>query len=237
MSKSEMYLKAIELYKNTGQGLPYTIMSSKSDLIGAVDELIEDGLLKIVEISYSHLPNDKFACLTNVYCVEEDKDPSALTYMRMYVGLDKIIDIGNLHQLTLKDAIKDADFINKYSKWLKKNHKDLEKISELESVSVKESELSDEVIKFIKSRGWYEENLTIGECLSKSEDATQNNNKQIQIIKQLIDLMSSDRSKYKDKIKEHEDNLKELEIENKLRKSLESFLRSKNKRSKIQNIL
>lgn len=131
MNKSELYNKAVELYKKTGQGLPMNIMPK--DVNETIEELIKDGLMKTVDIKFNHLPDDKFACLTNVYCVEEDKNPGALTYMRIYVGLEMVVDLGRATQLTLLEAIKDPELMNEYTKWLKKNHKELIKIKDLDN--------------------------------------------------------------------------------------------------------
>jgi hypothetical protein len=48
MKKSEFYKKLIELYKSTGQGIPYGILPS--NIKDIVDSLVKDGLVKLVTI-------------------------------------------------------------------------------------------------------------------------------------------------------------------------------------------
>jgi len=232
MNKSELYYKAID--KKTGQGIAMTIMPS--DVNEIIEELVKDGLMKTVDIRFRTLPDDKFACLTNVYCVEEDTEPDALTYMRIYVGLEKVVDLGRVSQLTLLDAIKDPEVMSGYTKWLKKNHKELIKVKNLDNVEVKGTELSEEEISYLKSRGWYEKNLTVGESLSKLEEANSLIRKEISMTNELIGLMKGNK-KYTGQIAEHKNNIDKLEKELIYRKNIKSFLSNYNKDEKIQNII
>lgn len=231
MNKSELYYNAIDLYKKTGQGI---ILIPYSNINDTVDELVRDGLMKIVNIKFNTLPDDKFACLTNVYCVEEDKDPTALTYMRIYVGIDKVVDLGKV-EVTLLDAIKNPEIMTGYSKWLNKNHKQLIKINDLDNVIVPLTKLSKEEIDYLESRSWYKDSLTASEALYELTEGDDNVQKKLSITRELIRLMRKDK-KYISKIKEYEENIKEYESEVILRKSVKSFL-SNYSDEKIKNII
>lgn len=125
MNKEEFYQAVVNLYKKTGQGIPSFIKTKIDPSI--IDELISEGLLKIVETKYNYLPNDEWICLTNVYCVEEEmNDMRVLSFMRIYLGIE---DLG----LGLKrtDVITNDKFMIEYHSWINKNIEQLNKIEKL----------------------------------------------------------------------------------------------------------
>lgn len=242
MNKIEFYNKVIEIYRQTGQGVPKFIADKAGNDI--FEELEKDGLVKLIVTPYNHLPDDEVICLTKGYCVEEDTrdhNMSALTYIRIYKNIDPVIELGN-YKVTLKEAIGNPDLMTPYSEWLNKNKKKLEegeKIELLDETLSDSAELSDETIEYLKTRDWYKENLTILECLNEMFNGDRDNVRRMEIFKQLIDLQStpSVRDKYKDDLAKNIKDKEDLEKNEKYRKRIRVWLNTKDSKEKIQSLI
>lgn len=236
MNKAELYNKIVDIYKKTGQGTAGFIrMKIGSDII---DELIEDGLIKSVVQTYSYLPNDEWLCLTKGYCVEEN-DHSALSFMRMYMKINPIFELGKI-VFTLEDAFNNPDYVKGYNEWLEKNKEKLDEIKDIQYLQTDNlPELNSDVTEYLKSRRWYKENELISKCLFDLTETDVNNEKQLSIYEELIKLenMPSVRERYTDALKEHIKERDELKKEMKIRSKIKNWLLSKNQNEKIQSFI
>jgi hypothetical protein len=241
MNKIELYNKIVEIYKKTGQGTPKFIETK----IGSepIEDLINDGLIKIVTEPFNHLPDNVTICLTKGYCVEEDLskgDHSALTYMRIYLNIDPVIQIGG-NVLTLKDAIQDSDWMDGYSKWLHKNKDKLAEISTIEKLD--ESNLpglSEELVEYIKTLKWYEDNQIVSVCLDKMNKATNDIIREFSIYNELVSLKKI--SNAKSDVKKYnidEDIVEKEKLEKKIKncKRIYNWLSEKDGNMNIQSLI
>jgi hypothetical protein len=240
MNKGELYSKILKIYRESGQGTSGYILTN-SEVNDLVEELVEDGLVKIVTVSYNHLPDDKWICPTKGYCVEESGDTTNLSYMRLYVGLDMLIDLGDVMKFSSKDAIKDPEFMTGYCEWLNKNKLKLKEIDSIkDEVIDSKVVLSDTEKEYLKSRGWFEKNLTIKESLIKMKNGDDVLQEKIGILNQLIHLMKlkkgQDNSNLAE-LKSTEEELKAANEEVKMRKKISSLLRSKDENSLSQDLI
>lgn len=245
MNKIEFYNAIVKTYKKTGQGVP-TFIALKLDP-SIVEELISEGLIKLVNgRKYNHLPNDEFLCLTKGYCVEEDTEiPSALSCIRLYLGIDPIIELGN-SKLSISDALKNSDFMNQYATWLKKNEKSLkemETIDVIESLGEESDEIPNDVIDYIKTRGWYKSNENVSNCLVELTIGDNKLTEKESITNQLIGLY--DQLMFKNgktpegisKKKEYENDIISYKNEKKIRTKIRTYLLKQNKNSLIKDLI
>lgn len=242
MNKIELYNNLVDVYKKTGQGLPKFIEYK----IGSepIEDLINDGLVKIVTQHFSYLPDSEWICLTKGYCVEDDyinNDREALTFMRIYVGMESLVDVGDL-KITIFDAIRDLDLMKRYVSWFEKNKDKLAEISTIEKLDDSSlPELSNDIVEYIKTLKWYEDNCIVSVCLKRMDGATREIVKQISIYDELISLKRMANSKvgstkYKD-IDEDIKKKEELEKEIKNRKRIYNWLSDKDGNLNIQSLI
>lgn len=240
MNKIEFYNKMINIYKSTGQGVPKFIADRAGDDI--VDELVKDGLVKIVVNRFNHLSDDITICLTKGYCVEDytsNHDTSALTFLRIYLNHDPVIELGEF-RVSLRDAIRNPDYMTGYSEWLLKNKEKLdegEKIEFLDETDV--AELSDETIEYLKTRRWYKEDETILDCIKSMNDGDTDIDKELKIYDELIMLKTSAsvRDKYQEEVKEDIKNRDELKTSKRIRNRIRNWLENKDPKLKIQSLI
>jgi len=233
MNKVEFYNKIVDLYKSTGQGTPLFVGAQIG--MSIVDELIEDGLVKIVTHQFSYLPNDEKICLTKGYCVEDDishKDMIALNCIRFYLNIDPVVEFGK-YTVTLKDCSQNLEFVEKYFEWFKKNKKKLDEIKDIQYLE--ESELNDEVIEFLKNENFYKKNKILSNCLKDIISNTSLYIRRIEIYKELISLMKTS-DEYKDKLKQNTEECEVVEKELKFYNRLKNWLETKDSKSKIQSL-
>jgi len=240
MTKSELYNKIIDIYKKSGQGLAGFVID-KLNSHNLIDQLIDEGLLKKVVHTYSHLPTDTWFCLTKGYCVEEDSlnygKNSTFPYscIRFYLGHEIVVEFGNT-KMSLQDCIKDVTFIDKYYEWLKKNESKLKEMSGIQYMNVDEdNRLPKYMLEYVKTREWYEKNLTIAKCLSEMKERDDLNEEELDLHTQLLNLYKKDRLIYKDKIAEEEATLIELKKEINMRSFIRGFLLTRKQEGKIQD--
>lgn len=243
MNKIEFYNKLVDMYRSTGQGID-TMFTDRFVDRSIVEELISDGLCKIIHIPMSYLSDENWVCLTNVYCVEEDmlrKEQSSLTYLRIYKGIDPPIDLGNLGKVTLSEAIKNTDLMIPYAEWLKKNKVELEKGDKIQYIDENDfKEFSNDTISFIKEQSWYKENKTVNICIKEITKREDNIEKQFPILKELISLMNTSyetKERYKNELIEHQKDLENNKKEIKLLSRIKTWLNDQSKNKKIQSLI
>lgn len=251
MTKVEFYNAVVGIYNKTGQGTPKFIADRLPDP-SVLDELIEEGLLKIVTIPFSHFPDDHQICPTKGYCVEEDlreKKQESLSFLRLYKGIDPIVDLGNVHKLTISEALKDKDFVKRYSDWLIKNYDKLEEMEQVETIVSLGDEITDEIKAYIKTRSWYKKNNNIDSCLDQLKSGDRDLDENISLTKKIIKLQEDKLSLYKRKNdkKGIDETLKEISNSNKeldeytragkMRPKIKIFLEKQDKMTLIQNLI
>jgi len=213
MTKTEFYNKVAGLTKKTGQGieLKLALMIPGFNKI-MLDELIDDGLLKLIHQSYSYLPSSDWICLTNIYNVEED--PNNMFFMRYYLGfpddfVEKHLKIDNK---TREDII--AEKIKEYKDFVNKNIEGLEAIKRIKTnINITDS-LDSDTINFLVERKWYTDNLSLLEAIKDCEEAKDNEVQQLKLQKRLNELYEQEgiyeikkKENYHDMI-ENENNIK-----------------------------
>lgn len=231
MNKVEFYNKAIEVYKKTGQGLPFFLKHRLPNPY-IVDELVDEGLMKIVNQSYKTLPDDQWICLTNVYCVEEAMNSQALTFMKLYLGIDPLIEMGSI-RYTIKQANMDSEFMKNYSEWLFENSDILKKIDTIEFLKEEGNDLDSKTLEFIKSRSWFKNNKSVKICKEKLNNV----HDRISILKQLISLKTRHGSYSKEEIEKDKNQLNEEKDSLKYIAKINIFLNKQDENSLIQNII
>lgn len=126
MTKSEVYNLIVDFYYKHGQGIPSFARSEANTKL--LDELIEEGKLKVVRMNFSYLPDGEFICLTKGYCVEEnmrDNYMFALSCIRVYRNVQEIVNVGKL-KMNRDTLMQDKDFMERYTKWIDENKEKLE---------------------------------------------------------------------------------------------------------------
>jgi hypothetical protein len=131
MTKQELYKAAVDVYKETGQGLPGHILRPHG--LGALlDELISEGKLKVIDGDNMFIHNEEWICLTKGYCLEEsDEGIDNLNFIRAFLNIETLVD-DNGDDFPLEEALKDKDFMEAYNIWLVENKKELDEISTIE---------------------------------------------------------------------------------------------------------
>ncbi len=252
MNKVEFYNAIVKTYKSTGQGIPTFVQQRLPDP-SVVDELIEEGLVKIVTVPYSTLPDDHMICLTKGYCVEEDlrtQFTGALTCLRMYLGIDPIVDLGPTHRLSTSDALKQPQYMTMYAEWLSKNHLQLEEMDKIDTIdSLGSDDLTDTAKDYLKTRSWYIKNKTISECLKAFDKGSSDLQDKISITNQILRLQESkidiyrrknDQNVVNESISEVQLSKSELEkykSEVKMRAKIKAYLQKQDKNILIQNLI
>ena len=238
MKKSELYSNIIDIQKKTGQGLTGIVGLRDIKVQKLLDELVAEGVIKLNIKYYNHMPNDYWYSPATGYCVWDDEDRHALSYVRIYVGAKDILfgfkDI---------DIYRNADFMKRYSKWIKKHEDELKIMLDLNDVYMgndvstddfKEKLFTDDDISFIKSKAWYKENLTLSICLDKSNDMLDNYKQHNKISKEILDLY-----KIKDdenEIRKTKSDIERNKVEIKIRTKIKDYLNTLDGSTLIQDV-
>lgn len=257
MTKTEVYSGLIDIQRKTGQGLSgiVTVMGETAHLFRKyLDELIEEGLVECYDSggSLGHPESNRWYMPTKGYNVwkdgieNENSDTAYLTYVRFYLGqidLDEEPedreDLAKWLNPSAQILIQNPDFIKGYSKWLKRNLEELEIMKNLDSFYDEPTiEFSEEEKEWIRTRGWYENNESVSNCLNKSLSAVDGDKERLKLTKELISLYrKSDDVKYK---KDLEDAEKEVSDYDKVflrRKRLNKWLETLDKNKSIQECI
>lgn len=254
MTKSEFYSNLIKIQKQTGQGLSGIVKIKSTEYAQYLDELIMEGLVKACHTggSIGHEESNIFYVPTSGYNVWEDDGVDGvdgewgrhkgryLNFLRLYLGINEESPINPKSM----DYLQNPEVMKEYSDWLTRNNKELKEMLDLDDFYKEVSvTLTPVEINWLKSRGWYIENEIVGKCLKASIDFINRGDykKAISINKSLIDLYrQSERSnpgKYKDKLKEAEEEIENVEVHMTYRKRINSWLKDQDQKVKIKSII
>lgn len=174
-----------------------------------------------------------------------------LTLVRFYLGNLKDepdetrTDLYNSIHPSYQVLAKNVKFMEEYTVWLKRNEKALNEMLNLEEdywkvSKVKKPKVGKKMsftlaeIKWIKTRSWYKENLTIKKCLVESEAGIKEDDKEIDLCNQIIKLakkgieINSDSNKkkeYKNKIAEQEKDISAIMESRPIRKKINEWMK------------
>jgi len=193
------------------------VFEKDRNLIDLTDELVKDGLVKIVETGspmFGSRWSLTFICLTNGYCSEEDDN---LAYVRTYLNLS---DLGL--GVTVGTVIQDPDFMVRYAEWLVKNKADLDKLFSTPELEPEVIVLSDTDAEILKGKKVYVDNKTISEVITDIDETIDLCNQQINIYNQIIDLKRG--SRRSSEIKDDEASIQEVLVEIANNKRIKSYL-------------
>lgn len=256
MTKAEFYKSGIELHKKCGQGISGIVkLGSDPNIATYIDELIKEGLLKACDTggSMGHPESNIFYMPTKGYNVWEDEGTDGqynrhkgryLQFVRFYLGAlvdeheEGASDTKRFLNPSMMDVIRNSEAMTAYAEWLKRNEKALEEMLSLDDFyAEKEISFTDEEINKVKTRGWFEKNLTVNECLKASTEAIDTNAERISLNKQLINLYKSDKTKYSTELKKSEEDIAEDIKDTEFRKAkLNRWLSTQDKKAKIQDV-
>lgn len=233
ITKAEVYAGLIKIQKSSGQGLSgiVTVLGGDAYLFRKyLDELIEEGLVECHDGggSLGHPESNRWYMPTKGYNLWKDgiengsrhSDISFLTHVRLYLGAVEHDDEpeykdedtrnkGRWLNPSAQVLIQNPDFMKSYSEWLERNSEELEIMKNLDDFyDTPTIELSEDDINWIKSRGWYEKNKSISNCLKSSIKGSEQDLERLSLTKQLVDLYKKSGDKYKDDLK---NALKEIE--------------------------
>ena len=244
MTKSEFYGDFIRLHKKTGQGLGKILATLAKGIDGELvrvylDELVEEGLVSCHSdgTSIGHPDAAKWYVPTSGYNVWTDNDHGSsyaggnLDLVRYYLGALSHDEEPEGRENNAKYLNPSAQlltqhpgFMMRYAKWLEKNHEDLEELKKLSDIYPGgESNLDDVGIEFMKSRGWFKNNLTVSECIDKSRKANDTDELIIRETTRLISLMENG-SGYDKEIKKRKDEIEKIKSELDVRKRVISYM-------------
>lgn len=260
MTKEEFYKSIIDVQKKCGQGMAgiVKVMGSESSNISKwMDEFIEEGLIVACDTggSMGHEESNIFYMPTKGYNVWLDDGVDGvynkfngryLHYVRLYLGTyDKVPEEGRdpKHRWmnpSMTDYLQNSETMIDYSKWLTRNEKALEEMVNLDDFyKAANVEFSDEELAWIKSKEWYKENKTIASCIKKSNNSIDKDKERISINKQLVELYNNPkvRDKYVSDLEKSLEEIKRDENNIIIRKKLQNWSDTQDKKLKIQEII
>ena len=232
MTKTEVLNSIIDITRSTG-GIPGKLFRTRGDVSEILDELLEEGLIVSTIQHYNTLPDDEWIIPSNCYNVWLDKEPCALEYVRLYLG----IELSNF----VDYALKDVKFMSGYANWLTSNANDLLAMTQLKDVfdDVDNITFNDEEIAWINTRGWYIDNKSVKDCLSDSLEHIRENGDDeiIETQHKLIKLYKTDITKYGDRIAAAELDIDNVKKFKKTRVKLNMWLNNQDQTSKIKSLI
>ncbi len=219
MTKRELYESIITIQKKSGQGLSGIVGMTSKEIQYLLDELVEEGSIKVINQVYNYLPDDCWYFPNTGYCVFEDLDKRALGFVRMFLGNTEEIFLN----LPYSTFIQDPDYMKAYSDWLIKNKEQLDIMINLDEEYKGEDILfSDEEIEYIKLREWFIDNKTVKECLKESRNRLYELEEIINLNIRIINLYKQKGDSEKD-IMETEQSNEDKNKQIKFRKRLHNY--------------
>lgn len=232
MTKRELYEGVISIQKKCGQGLSGIVGKMDRNVQELLDELVEEGHLRVIHQSYSYLPDDTWYFPIKGYCVFDpnEEEKRALSYVRMFLGKTEEIFVN----LPYTEFIQNPDFMKGYSDWLTKNKEQLDIMLNLDETYPGEDVLfSDEEIEHIKTREWFIENKSVKECLDSSRDKMSDFDEMITINERIVSLYKQKGNSEKE-IEDTEKSIEDTKKQIKLRKRLHNYLETLDMKKPIQ---
>ena len=211
-----------------------------------LDELIEEGLVECHDGggSLGHPESNRWYMPIKGYNLWKDgiengsrhSDISFLTHVRLYLGAvehdeepeykdEDTRNKGRWLNPSAQVLIQNPDFMKSYSEWLERNSEELEIMKNLDDFYDSPTiEFSTEETEWIKSRGWYEKNKTVSNCLKLSIDAIDSDKERLSLTKRIIELYKSDTVKYKTELEKSQKDIDDIHTESLRRKKLNKWL-------------
>lgn len=260
MTKSEFYKSLIEIQKQTGQGLSGIVRIKSAEVGEYLDELIEEGLVKCCNTggSLGHPETNNFYIPTKGYNVWEDDGVDGeyqrhkgryLHFVRFYLGIYKQEDTPlpkknsdeynnrMLFDPTMFDMLRNPEVMEEYSKWLKRNHKQLEIMLNLDDVYLPKDlkfEFTKEEMEWIKTKTWFEENKSIEASIKAAQEGSHLHIERMEINEKLIRLYGDD-PKYAKQLKASKDGIAIDKKDPYIRKKVLKWMGTLDKKRKIQD--
>lgn len=131
MTKAQFYNAAVNVRKETGQGLSASIFKMSpfyEECVALVDEFVAEGKMKKITQHYGTLPDDEWWVLTDGFCVEEsyndDTKGHDLDFIRTFLNHeDEYLGTGK----TVKQLVLESEELKpKYDQWLIDNKEALD---------------------------------------------------------------------------------------------------------------
>ncbi len=231
MTKREIYEGAISIQKKCGQGLSGIVGQASFEVQELLDELVEEGSLKLVRNRNNYLPDDIWYFPNTGYCVfEYFSDKRALSFVRMFLGNTEDIFI-NLPYTTF---VQDPELMKAYSDWLIKNKEQLDIMINLDDEYKGEDVLfTNEEIVDIKSKEWFTDNKSVKECLQESRDRVGDLEETISLNERIITLYKQKGNSEKE-IEECDKSIEDTKKQIKFRKRLHNYLDGLDQNKPIQ---
>ena len=231
MTKREIYEGAISIQKKCGQGLSGIVGKASYEVQCLLDELVEEGSLKVIVQHNNYLPDDIWYFPNTGYCVfEYFSDKRALSFVRMFLGNTEDIFI-NLPYTTF---VQDPELMKAYSDWLIKNKEQLDIMINLDDEYKGEDVLfTNEEIVDIKSKEWFTDNKSVKECLQESRDRVGDLEETISLNERIITLYKQKGNSEKE-IEECDKSIEDTKKQIKFRKRLHNYLDGLDQKKPIQ---
>lgn len=248
VNKSEVYKSLIRIQKESGQGLSGIVKvmgDNASKYRQYLDELIKEGLVKACHTggTLGDIESNIFYMPTKGYNVWVDEGVDGqynrhrgryLHFVRLYLGLVKKVSESNFEP-SLIDYLQNPEVMKDYAEWLSRNQVALKEMTSLDDFYQEEDiVLTQAEIDWTKSRGWYEKDKLVSECLKSSNDNT--DSEVLSLNRKLIDLYKQS-GKYADKLKEAEEEVRQTQLTADHRKRVNAWLLSQDQNVTIQSIL
>lgn len=228
VTKETFYNWVVDIYLKTGQGLAgfVTMKTGREPL----NQLLEEGKVKVITNHYSYLPDDEWICLTGVYCVEEEMKKGgihtrSLDFIRRYLNIkdDSAINrkVDEFFEENPNEKVKYEQY---YNDWLETNKEILEKSFRIQKIEEPSEPtktiISEELKDYAKEFGWYEDN-SVSDALSIMTRRVSLGEEMVILLKRVIQL---------DNTEKRQNDLKKAEFELKMDKKLQQMFRETDKK-------
>lgn len=255
MTKIEVYNLVIDFQRKHAIGLPgLVVLGNNGQAIKLhLQSLIEEG--HIIKYDYGSSTSSigapeasMFYITTKGYNVWSDNIIDGfctpLNCVRLYLDIHEHVEKGlksseNKLNPGYLDCIRNVEFMNGYTKWLKKNEdslKELLSLKPVEFLELSEIILTKEEIDFLVARSWYKKNKTVMESLKLSHNHLQDEEALLNIIIKLQKLYENHpNDKYALDLKKNSDRINSLSKEVDIRKKLHNIMETCTKEESIQS--
>lgn len=258
MTKAEVYKMVVDIQKESGQGLSGIVkLGNDPTVAGHLEELVEEGVVVMHDDggSLGHPASNEWYMPAKGYNLWKDGEENApstasyrfrggffLNHVRLYLQCTEEdegrSDNAKWLNPSTKMLVQDVDFMKQYSEWLERNKEELEIMTNLDDFYDEPViELTDEEIKFVKSRSWYKDNKKVSECLKSSNKGKETDEEYIDVSNKLIRLYKEGGDKYQTDL---EKTLKDVaDVENKflIRRRVHNWFGQKNQEANIQDLI
>jgi hypothetical protein len=98
-------------------------------------------------------------------------------------------------------------------------------------------EFSKEEMDFLNELSWTKKNLSVKQCIEKSKEGLEITQKELKLYDEMLELMNSNRSKYKNELEENTKKKSAVENELKVRHKIDYWLSEQKESAKISDIV